>query len=296
MNSYLIFFKKNFLVMLLVLIIVVLTFNQQKSRMGTTRLSVSPEKAVSSIGMAEGGIARDSYYPQPISPVPPTDQKNRLVITDTSLSLVVKNVKDELTKIQDLAKQQGGFLVDSNLTKPEQGGTGTITIRVPADKLSETLEALRGFAVKVVSEHVSGSDVTDQYVDLDARLAVLQQTKAKFETILAEATEVEDMLQVQQQLMSLQDQIDSVKGQQQYLEKSAELSRITVYLSTDELALPYAPDNAWRPGVVFKQAVRSLMGFLRDLGSMLIWVGVFAVIWVPVVLVIYVVRRKRRVV
>jgi len=232
--------------------------------------------------------------PMPYSPIAPTDQQDRLVITDTSLSLVVKNVKDVLGKIQELAKQQSGFLIDSNLSKPEEGGTGTISIRVPTEKINETLEALRGLSVKVVSEHVSGSDVTDQYVDLDARLAVLQQTKTKFEEILTKATEVEEMLQVQQQLISLQDQIDAIKGQQQYLEKSAALSRITIYLSTDELALPYSPDNAWRPGVVFKQAVRSLAGFLRDLGSLLIWVGVFAVIWVPVLVAILLGKRLRR--
>ncbi|PJE66634.1 hypothetical protein COU93_03235, partial [Candidatus Shapirobacteria bacterium CG10_big_fil_rev_8_21_14_0_10_36_6] len=86
--------------------------------------------------------------------------------------------------------------------------------------------------------------------------------------------------------------INSVKGQQKYFEQSAKLSKITIYLSTDDLALPYAPTNEWRPAVVFKEAVRSLINNIRGLGNILIWVVVFSPLWIPAIFVIRFAKKK----
>ena len=148
--------------------------------------------------------------------------------------------------------------------------------------------------MKVTGENLVGKDVTDQYVDIEARIATHQKTKVKFEAILEKATTVSEILQVQRELISIQSQIDALEGQKKSLEQNANLSKVTLYLSTDELALPYTPDKAFRPQVVFKQAVRSLLGSLRSGANALIWVGVYSVIWVPVLVIIYIVRRKKK--
>jgi len=167
-----------------------------------------------------------------------------------------------------------------------------VVVRVPAKSLKATLDYFRSLSIKVSSENLFGTDVTDQYVDIQARLDTLNKTKAKFEEILVKADKVTDILEVQRQIIYIQDQIDSLKGQQQYLEKTAELAKITLYLSTDEFSLPYAPSAPFRPAVIFKYAVRSLVGTLRGIVQALIWIGVYSVIMVPVLLVVYFVRRK----
>lgn len=186
-------------------------------------------------------------------------------------------------------------MVNSHLSKPEESANGTITVRVPEEKLTEALEAFRRAGLRVVDENVSGRDITDQYVDLEARLATLNKTKAKFEEILDKATQVQDLLNVQRELINLQSQIDSIKGQQQYLSQSAKLSKITVYLSTDEFSLPYSPADPWRPNVVFKLAVRSLVTNLRNIGSAIIWIGVYSPVWVPISLIAWFLTKKNKI-
>lgn len=247
-----------------------------------------------SAGGMMGNVSR-SIFPPPESNVPPTDQKDRLVIQETTLSMVVKDATAALKSVQSTAERLGGYLVNSSLSRPEENASGTIIVRVPEDKLSEALEQFRGFAVRVVDEQVSGRDVTDQYVDLEAKLATLEKTKAKFEEIFTRATEIQDILNVQQQIISLQSQIDSVKGQQQYLSQSAKLSKVTVYLSTDEFSLPYAPAEPWRPSVVVKLAIRSLVTHLRGLGTAAIWLGVYSVIWGPILIVIWFFKKRTKV-
>lgn len=225
--------------------------------------------------------------------IPPTSGQDRLVIQETTLSMVVKDVAESLKTIQQKAEDLGGYMVNSHLSKPEESASGTVAVRVPEEKLSDALDAFRRAGLRVVDENVSGRDVTDQYVDLEARLATLNKTKTKFEEILDRATQVQDLLTVQRELINLQSQIDSVKGQQQYLAQSAKLSKITVYLSTDEFSLPYSPKEPWRPNVVFKLAVRSMVSNLRNIGTALIWIAVYSPIWIPVLIVVFFVKRKK---
>lgn len=274
---------------------------------GVSMMGVSPSgisssefSGVSNLAMPKsaGGMMADvgrSMFPAPESNAPPTDRKDRLVIQETTLSMVVKDAVKTLKDIQSTAERLGGFLVNSSLSRPEENASGTIIVRVPDTKLAEVLDAFRGFAVHVVDEQVSGRDVTDQYEDLDARLATLEKTKAKFEEIFGRATEIQDILNVQREIISLQSQIDSVKGQQQYLSQSAKLSKITVYLSTDEFSLPYAPAEPWRPNVVVKLAIRSLVTSLRGLGTAAIWLVVYSVIWGPILIVIWFFKKRRKV-
>ncbi len=153
------------------------------------------------------------------------------------------------------------------------------------------LDYFRDLAVKVSSERILGTDVTAEYVDIEARLETLEKTKAKFEEIMEKATAVQDILNVQRELIRTQDQIDALKGQQKYLEQTAKLAKITIYLSTDEYALPYVPAKPFRPQVVFKLAVRSLVGSLRSVATATIWIVVYAVIWLPALLIFIFLRR-----
>ncbi len=296
MKSLLLWFKSRPLTVILLLVIAYLLLNQNnpspllqnsvsKSSIGRSAVSLdyAGEKMVSSIAPlpeAGGGYA-------------PVDSDIRKVITRTNLSMLVKDVPETVTKIETIVKTNQGFMVDTSLTLPEGAASGHLSLRVPEANRATTVAEIKKLGVKVTSENVSGNDVTDQYVDLEARLLTLNATKAKFEAILNSAIKVSDILEVQRELISLQSQIDNLKGQQQYLDQSANLSLITLNLSTDELALPYAPDEAWRPALIFKEAVRSLIGIARQIGNLFIWLAVFSPIWL-ILLAVYLILKRRR--
>ncbi len=223
-----------------------------------------------------------------------TSQQNRLVQKESSLSLLVSDVRSSADSVIKQAEGLGGFMIQSSFSNPGESPSGSISVRVPSDKLAVYLEILRKQSIRVVSEQLTGTDITDQYRDINARLDTLNSTKRKFEVIYEKAVTIQEILEVQNRIMELTDQIDSLKGQQQYLEKSSETARVSVYLSTDELSLPYASDSSWRPSVVFKNAVRSLVENLRGFAGLLIWIGVYVVFWGPVLVIILLIRRYRR--
>lgn len=223
-----------------------------------------------------------------------TSTQNRLVQKESSLSLLVGDVRSSADTVIKQAEGMGGFMIQSTFSNPGESPSGSISVRVPSSSLQTYLDILRKLSIRVVSEQLSGTDITDQYKDIQSRLDTLNTTKAKFEAIYDKAVSIQDILEVQNRIIELQDQIDALKGQKQYMEKSTEMARVSVYLSTDELSLPYASDTSWRPSVVFKSAVRSLVENLRGFAGLLIWASVYVVFWGPVLILILVVRRYRR--
>lgn len=288
--------KKHWSQIILVLIILfILIRSNLLGRSSTTSLYSSSYGDVAdySFKPLSSSPISEALMPKSSRQVAPSSSTDRLVIQDTSLSLQVKDVGQVITDIESATKNLGGFLVNYRLSRPETATSGSIVVRIPEDKRSEALVAFKKMAVKTVSESVVGTDVTDQYVDLQAQLSVLTTTKQKFESILNQATAITDLLNVQRELINLQSQIDSVKGQQKYYEQSAKLSKITINLSTDELALPYAPTNEWRPTVIFKQAVRSMVSSLRGLGSLAIWSFAYLPIIIPASIIYWLIRRRK---
>ena len=285
--------KTHKLIVALFLVIAFLLFRNNIVLPQTSSRNLPPAKNFTGTGnLSEISPRSLSTAPQEeISKV--SESKDRIVIQTSNLSLLVNDVRKVGDEIVSYAKNIGGFMVTTSYTKPDVSPFATITVRVPAEKLDEALTHFRQLAIKVTSENLVGTDVTEEYTDIEARLDTLQKTKTKFEGILEKAQNVSDILEVQRELINLQEQIDSLKGQKEALEKGANLTKITLYLSTDELALPYTPDKVFRPNVIFKSAVRSLINTLQAIGGILIWVGVFAVIWVPL-LIIYLLYKRFR--
>jgi hypothetical protein len=223
-----------------------------------------------------------------------SNASSRIIVQESNMSLLVTDVKGSGEKVLAFTKNSGGYMVSASYDRPSESPFETITVRIPTNKLDQALSYFRSLAAKVTNENLVGTDVTDQYTDIEARLTTLRKTQAKFEEILTKAISVQDILTVQRELINLQDEIDSYVGQQKATVKNAELTKVIVYLSADEIALPYTPDNVFRPDVVFKYAVRSLVGTLTKIAEALIWIVVYSPLIIVVVIIYIFFRRWRR--
>ena len=225
-------------------------------------------------------------------------QEDRKVITNSNFSLHVKDVDDTAENIRQKVIQMGGFMVNTSISRGDSSNNAILEVRVPADQLVDFSKYLRGISVKVVSENVAGRDITDQYTDYEEKLASLELVKERFEEIMDEAETVDEIMNVQNRILTVQSQIDAIKGQLTYMNRSVETTKVTIMLSTDELSLPYTPKDSWRVDVISKRAIRSLISVLRLLGTLGIWVLVFFPLFLLVVAVKitikYLLRNKKK--
>jgi Domain of unknown function (DUF4349) len=214
--------------------------------------------------------------------------QDRLIIRDGNLDLVVLDTEEALDQITTLAEEMEGWVVTTNIYQVNEAKTGSITIRVPADRFDEAVDRLKAMAVEDRGFSSNAQDVTEEYVDLSARLENLEATAARVRSFLDETRNVEEALAVNQELSRLEGEIESLKGRLQYLSQSAAFSSLTISLTPDVLAQPIEI-GGWRPEGVAREAVEALIAALQGVGDVLIWALIFCLplgllIGIPVLL------------
>ncbi len=265
------------------------------------------------------GVTKDSYYGErapvaaptivPMPAQPPergqssvTDVEARKVIQTASLKITVKDTAAVLDAVQSLAKELGGYVVTSNAWRETEQLRAQITLRVPADQLQTALQRIRAQAVKVDSESISGEDVTQEYTDNESRLRNLRATEKELLELLTVAREktgkAEDVLAIFRELTQIREQIEMIQGRQQYLETMTAMATISVDIWPEPLEKPIV-EPGWKPLKTLRDAFRALTQTGQVLVDVLIWlvvygVPVLAVLALPVVIIVWAVRRSRR--
>jgi hypothetical protein len=259
-----------------------------------------PARMPSESGGLVGGRAESATYDTASAAVVTADME-RLIIRTASLDLVVADTQTAMDGITGLVDELGGYVVESNVYQYQEGLQATLTLRIPAEKLDLALERFRGLATEVRSEHITGQDVTEEYVDLQSYLRNREAVQARLLEYLQEARTTEDALAVDTQLRQIEAEIEQTKGRMQYLEQSAALATVTLTLTPDALAQPIQV-GGWHPEGTLRNALQSLirvMQFLVDAAIVIVVLilPTLIVIAVPFVglffLIRFLVRRRR---
>ena len=218
----------------------------------------------------------------------------RLVIKTADLSLQVDSARDAEAALRALVGQLGGYVVKVETSGTDEAMSSHVTFRVPADRFDQALSGVQGLAKKVLARTVGGDDVTEEFVDLEARLKSLEASRDRMQVLLDRANTVEDALKVNQALSDLQGQIEQIKGRKQYLQQSAALSTISVSLSPVPAIAPIVAEEGWQPLAVARDALRGLVSFGQDLATLAIVLLVWAPVWLPIGLLGLWLSRKLR--
>ena len=236
----------------------------------------------------------------------PGSAGQRIVIKNANLSLVVLDPADVMNKITGLTEGLGGFVVESNLykTTTSQGlevPAAYLTIRVPAEQLDSVLTQIKSWVedpkTDILSETVSGQDVTSEYTDLQSCLKNLEAAEKQLSSIMDSATKIEDVMTVYNQLTSVRSDIEVLKGQIKYYDESARLSAITINL-TAKASIQPVEIGGWKPVGIARDAVQALIDGLKVIGTILIWGIIFVlpiglIIGIPIWLITRAVRKNK---
>lgn len=257
----------------------------------STQAPMEPEAAPMAPGAAGGASAErqsDAALEEAPAGVDASSQQQpasqRLVIKNASVSLQVENVADAEARVRARAEQLGGYVVSVQTSGSDAYLSSVITFRVPADRFEEALTGVEGLARKVLSRSVSGDDVTEEFVDLEARLRNLEATRDRLLDLLAKATRVEDALQVNQALSDVQGEIEQIQGRMKYLRESAAFSTISADLQPVPPPPTIIEPDGWQPLRVAQEALAGLVEFGQGLASLAIVLLVWSPVWLTLLL------------
>ena len=211
------------------------------------------------------------------------DLSEKKVIKNASMSLVVKKIDNAISAIKDIAVSSGGFVENSSVYETgNDKKSGRIVVRVPADNFDESLNAIKDIAVKVSREDVNARDVTEQFVDMRARLKNMKAEESQYLGIMKRAVKIEDVLNVAQRLSDVRGRIERLEGQINYLSRQVDMSTITVNLTAEADVEVFG--IVWSPISAIKQGVRDMLqsiinfintiiAFVFKLPVILLWIA-----------------------
>jgi len=186
-------------------------------------------------------IPKQSLETQPVS-LKDADAANvasqafdRKIIRNANLTLEVASPGDTQPQIVSIAESHQGFVVTSEATQRTGGDTTkpeitvNLVVRVPASQFNQVLQEVRAVGRKI-QEKVTGQDVTEEFMDLEARIKNQKALELQFLEIMKRAGKVEDALSVQTELASVRTEIEKLEGRRRFLENQSSLSTINVTL------------------------------------------------------------------
>ena len=189
-----------------------------------------------------------------------------------NISLEVQNISAAIKEIRTLVNHH-----KARETSSESGDSykkyASISILVPKESFHELSAAIKNVGTKVTNENIGSNDVTEEFVDIEARLNVMKQTENRFITLLSEKTySVDEIMSVEKELMRLRGEIDSLSGRIKYLNKTTDNSVLNVHITKE---VPITGSD-WSFSNSFDNSVRSSVSFSKHIANFLISVIVFS--------------------
>lgn len=159
------------------------------------------------------------------------DQK---IIRTSYLTIEVRNVSASLDPLRSIAAVHGGYVASLSVnTRYGDRLYATLTMRVPAREFDSTIAGIKTLG-SLKSESLSADDVTEEYVDLQARRTALAGQLAQYNRIMERAANVSEILEVQVQVERVQVELDRIDGRLKYLDNRVDYATITVALHEPE--------------------------------------------------------------
>lgn len=252
-------------------------------------MEVTADLAASGEGDGGSGEERAAEQPAPVN-VDLEVVDNRQVIRRASLELAAEDTRATFDQIIAMVESAGGFVATADVhptSGEDQQPQVSMTLRIPTDQLNATMTAIKDSVDRVVAESQGAEDVTEQFIDLEARLTNLEALETELRALLTEVrlqdnADPEKILTVFNELSSVRGQIEQIQGQLEYLEDATALATLDIQLTPTPSAVPIV-DEPWSPAEATRDALRSLVTGLQGVAD---WAINFALYALPMLLII----------
>ena len=247
---------------------------------------------------ATPALAQDAIMPALAEAAGPAPvDLDRHLIKMAQISLQTDDPAAAAQNLTQSVVSRGGYV--ANLQESTNGlGQRSLQmeVRVPAAALDETLRQLEPLG-KLLNKHISTQDVTEEYVDTNARMRNLKKTEERILDHLNRLATLDDILKVEQELSRVRGEIEQMEGRLRFLDHRIDFSSIQVSLIEAAKAEPVTPPRDFSTQQEFTRALRSLVAVLLVAWAAAIWIAVWSPVWIVVgglpLLIIWLRARRR---
>ena len=244
--------------------------------------AAAPEMAMkSSPAVADESSSRGD------KPSPAAVVIDRKLIREGSISFKTKSLAETKARIDQITRETGSYYG----METQSAGTSSIeavcTVRIPAENFDRFLSLLEQHAGEFDSKKIDAIDVTEEYMDLEARIRNKKELEATFRQLLTKAASISDILAVEAQIANVREEIERSEGRLRYLSKSVAFSTLTItYRQPVTVRSEY--------GEKLKKAFSGGWNFFVNFCIALVYLWPLAALFLIFVLVVWVIYKIRK--
>ncbi|MQC17606.1 MAG: DUF4349 domain-containing protein [Chloroflexi bacterium] len=224
------------------------------------------------------------------APAPIADVLGRQVIRNGSVDLIVESVDEAFEQVRGVVEQAGGYLASSSFSGRDEFQRARMTVRIPAEKFDQVIADLRNLAIEVDSVSTSSQDVTEEFTDLQASLRNLRAIETQYLTLLGEADNIGDILQVQDRLNGVRYELERVQGRLNLLENQTSLATLEIALFPESAPMTEEEPTGFRADV--EEAWESSVDFVSAAGTAIVVALVWSWWLIPFVVIGALIARR----
>ncbi|MCU9613043.1 DUF4349 domain-containing protein [Caldibacillus lycopersici] len=225
----------------------------------------------------------------------------RKIIYTANLQIEVKEYQQALEDITEQVTASGGYIVSSTMYEDTEADAtnGELMVRIPQDKYPTFIDEVEQLSSKVLESSVTGQDVTEEYIDLESRLKSKRVVEARLLTFMEQAEKTEDLLAISDDLAAVQEDIETIIGQMNYLANRSDLATITINMYEKNVTIGGLGDdelNTWEKTVEqLKKSVNFLLHMFSGLVVLLIGnIPIFIILGAIAAITFYIVKKQRK--
>lgn len=221
----------------------------------------------------------------------------RQVIYNVWLNLRVDNLERAVNLLAQEASSKGGFISESTRDNSRDEPWARITYRIPQDHYPAFLAYARGLGIPG-QETVASTDVTEEYIDLEARLFNRRRHEESLANMYAQAKTVDELIQVERELARVREEIEVIEGRLRYLREKVALATVQITLTQQAGATEIPGLKPVGIGETLRRAGRAIVTsstlFLDFLSFLVVAIAAILPFVLPLALVVFFLLRARR--
>ena len=211
-------------------------------------------------------------------PVETTDYEDRKVIREGEIYFKCRDIQETNAFLKDEVKAAKGYISNESSSSYGERTEKRLSVRLPAEQLDTLLEKIQSHAVRVENTNIRSNDVTEQFIDVEARLKTKKELEVRYTELLKLARNVDEILGLERELATVRGEIESMQGRLNYLSDRVALSTLEVsfYVESEQAFgfLTKAGEgigNGWKNLQWFLVLMINIWPFFLIFGALLFW-------------------------
>jgi len=241
-------------------------------------------------------IIKDDAVEQnaPSAPTKSTLAKHKKIIKDGNISIKVKDVELAKKRMDAIVKTYDAYYENESFENYEYKTSYSLKVRVPSKQFESFLQASEKGEGEIITKNINARDVTEEYVDLEIRLNSKKLFRTRYNQLLEKAGKVDDILAIEENIRTLQEEIESQEGQLKFIDDQVTYSTLEIMLFTEKvLSKPTVSEETF-----FQRFKTSLANGWNMLVNVVLWCIMqwpwLIVVTILIVMVKVYLRRRRK--